>query len=233
MNTFYIPNTVDGLAGVLESSGYFDEVSYEEEPKNCFRMTNLTKAGTTITVKEKYSSGGANYLYIDDITCGTGSSSSGHAACFVGGYTTDNGIVLYPVLGTTSYPSSLPFPEEGGRAPLIICETEDHTLCLVFLHRNSSSIVGQVPSSAGTIELKVISIDTDGVKTVWTQDCYMATNNDNVLYSAPIFTGKELVKGVSICLNRCFSGKEGAFMMSIQNESYMSVACNGFLIKTT
>lgn len=233
MNTFYIPNTVDGLAGVLESSGYFDEVSYEEEPENCFRTTHLTKAGTDVTIKEKKIVGGGNYIYVDDITCGTASDSSGHAACFVGGYTTDNGIILYPVLGSTSYPASLPFPEAGGRAPLIICETENHTLCLVFLHRNSSSIVGQVPSGAGTIELKVISIDTDGVKTVWTQDCYMGANNDNVLYSAPIFTGKELVKGVSVCLNRCFGGKEGVFTMLIQNETYASVACNGFLIKTT
>jgi hypothetical protein len=230
MNTFYIPNAVDGLASVLESSGYFDEVSYEEEPEKFFRITHLTKAGTTVTIEEKNSS---NITYVDDIRCGTGSSSSENAASFVGGYATDNGIILYPVLGSTSYPTSLPFPEEGGRAPLIICETEEHTICLVFLYRNSSSIVGQVPSSAGTIELKVISIDTEGVKTVWTQDCYMAINNDNVLYSAPIFTGKELVKGVSVCLNRCFGGKEGVFTMSIQNETYASVARNGFLIKTT
>lgn len=230
MTTFYIPNTVDGLAGVLESSGYFDEVSYEEEPEKFFRITHLTKAGTTVTIEEKNS---GNATYVDDIRFGSGSGSSEYAACFVGGYATDNGIVLSPVLGTTSYPSSLPFPEEGGRAPLIICETENHTLCLVFLYRVSNSIVGQVPSSAGTVELKVISIDAEGVKTVWTQDCYMAINNDNVLYSAPIFTGKELVKGVSVCLNRCFGGKEGVFMMSIQNEPYMSVARNGFLIKTT
>jgi hypothetical protein len=230
MNTFYIPDAVDGLAGVLESSGYFDEVSYEEEPVDYYRITHLTKAGTTVTIEEKNSS---NITYVDDIRCGTGSSSSEHSARFVGGYATDNGIILYPVLGTTSYPSSLPFPEEGGRAPLIVCETEEHTPCLVFLNRVSSSIVGQVPSNEGTIELKVISIDTEGVKTVWTQDCYMAINNDNVLYSAPIFTGKELVKGVSVCLNRCFGGKEGVFTMSIQNETYASVARNGFLIKTT
>jgi hypothetical protein len=233
MNTFYIPNAVDGLASVLESSGYFDEVSYEEEPVDCLRTTHLTKAGTTVDITEYSLSSGARYLYIDGIDAGGGSSSSDRATRFVGGYATDNGIVLSPILGTTSYPSSLPFPEEGGRAPLIICETEEHTLCLVFLHKNSSSIVGQVPSSAGTIELKVISIDTEGVKTVWTQDCYMAINNDNVLYSAPIFTGKELVKGVSVCLNRCFGGKEGVFTMSIQNETYASVARNGFLIKTT
>lgn len=228
MNTFYIPNTVDGLAGVLESSGYFDEVSYEEEPENCLRTTHFTKAGTTVDIAEGLLSGGGRYIRIDGINVGTGGGYKDDAICFVGGYATDNGIVLYPIVSTGtsySYPSSLPFPEAGGRAPFIICETENHTLCFVF--------ASQVPSSAKIITLKVISIDTDGVKTVWTQDCYMATNNDNVLYSAPIFTGKELVKGVSICLNRCFGGKEGVFTISIQNETYASVACNGFLIKTT
>lgn len=228
MTTFYIPNAVDGLASVLESSGYFDEVSYEEEPENCIRTTHFTKAGTTVDITEGLSSGGGRYIRIDGIDVGTGGGYKDHAICFVGGYATDNGIILYPIVSTGtsySYPSSLPFPEKGGRAPFIICETENHTLCFVF--------TSQVPSSASTITLKVISIDTDGVKTVWTQDCYMAINNDNVLYSAPIFTGKELVKGVSVCLNRCFGGKEGVFIMSIQNETYASVACNGFLIKTT
>ena len=228
MTTFYIPNAVDGLASVLESSGYFDEVSYEEEPENCLRTAHFTKAGTTVDIAEGFSYGGGRYIRIDGIDVGTGGGYKDHAICFVGGYATDNGIVLYPVVGTASsysYPSSLPFPEAGGRAPFIICETENHTLCFAF--------ASQVPSSAGTVELKVISIDAEGVKTVWTQDCYMAINNDNVLYSAPIFTGKELVKGVFACLNRCFGGKEGVFTMSIQNETYASVACNGFLIKTT
>lgn len=228
MNTFYIPNAVDGLASVLESSGYFDEVSYEAEPVDCLRKTHLTKSGTTIDIAEGFSSGGGRYIRIDGIDVGTGGGYKDHAICFVGGYATDNGIVLYPVVGTSSsysYPSSLPFPEAGGRAPFIICETENHTLCFVF--------ASQVPSSANTITLKVISIDTEGVKTVWTQDCYMAINNENVLYSAPIFTGKELIKGVSVCLNRCFGGKEGVFTMLIQNETYASIACNGFLIKTT
>ena len=44
---------------------------------------------------------------------------------------------------------------------------------------------------------------------------------------------RNIIKDVTICLNRCFGGKEGPFMTTIQDETYLSVARNGFLIKTT
>lgn len=230
MTEFYIPNTVDGLASVLDGCGYFDEITYEAEPVDCLRTTHFTKAGTTVDIAERRSVGGAGLIYIDGITTGTGGSSSEHVTQYVGGFATDNGIVLSPVIGT-SYPSER--PEAGGRASLIICETENDTTCFVFPHRNGSSIYGQVPSGNGAIELDVVAIDTNGVKTVWKQVYYMYTNDDNVIYSSPIVTGKEIIKDVTICLNRCFGGKEGPFMTTIQNETYLSVARNGFLIKTT
>lgn len=229
----YIENRVDGLALALKHTGHFDDADYDEDPGSKTRRTYLKRAGETITIDEHWSN--IVGISIDGIGTGSGASGTG-SGLYVTGYVavedTAYATLLYPYK-FSSYPSSIP-DALVWCAPLIVCETENGTSCVVFPHRIDNAINGRFSTSDKSgVCLCTISIDKYGNKEVWDQYYKFNNNDSNVIQTAAVTTKNEVIQGVYVCLNRAYSTREEPFMTVVQNEPYLTVAYNSLLIKTS
>lgn len=231
MTEFDVAAGKTGLADALIAHGglnFFDEITSHADIQT-HRYTYLTKGGTTVTILEDWGNNSAKAM-IDNTALTANASSSYNTRSFGIGVEADTAIVLFGNNDTT-YASYGYYSR-----PLIICKSKNGGVCVISPVSVSGGAYVEYPqfsTEENRVRTQMVMINSDGVKSSWRNGWTQNNNSINVLNTATFWTWDDVAKDVYFCTDRPFAQKDGPFMLEINGESFMSVAYNSIIIKTT